>query len=562
MASRRPAGLTIAVLALAGALLTPAATTAAQPLDPEPIRIGGIYTLSGGPRSVPEIPATIQAVVDRVNDQGGVAGRPIEFLPRDDQVNPQVSAAVAQELVDAGVVAMVGSASFFDCSVNDALYRANDVLGVPFGVDPFCFETPVQAPTNTGAISGISLTLSYAKEQLGAERVCLLELYNPPALPIVNRGIERYEQNSGEPVTLTTSSLRQGEDPTPLLRRYQAVGCEAIILPCITPLAVSLLRAADAIGYRDVTFIDTGGCFREDLITTAGPLAEGWTSTSEYLPLSEDDPAINDFKQLAAENNLPVTAQALGAYLAANIVVAALESIDGEVTRQSTADALRALEYETSLLGEPFTFTNTRRSGIFAQVQDGRFTVVSDFLAPPPPVTVPGPDTPWDVLSSDGDDVDRRSWDVDIFTELVEHEPALLARLQDPLLLTTVLAPTDAGMRVLAARIGANPTGSDQAVADRIKRRLSADQLSDFLSAHLVDGRSANLIRYHDGVDLTALSGTGLTVRSIGRPPRFGFLDSEAARTPPSLILPRAENQTARTGVVHGIGWPLAVPSR
>ncbi|HCM25845.1 MAG: hypothetical protein A2Z99_13480 [Treponema sp. GWB1_62_6] len=50
----------------------------------------------------------VQLAVDDVNSGGGINGRPIKLLIRDDQGSPDAAKAVDKELIDAGVVAIIG----------------------------------------------------------------------------------------------------------------------------------------------------------------------------------------------------------------------------------------------------------------------------------------------------------------------------------------------------------------------------------------------------------------------------------------------------------------------
>src|SRR5690606_6903782 len=75
-----------------------------------PIKIGAVLSLSGpaAPFGVPERDAA-QAYIDEVNEDGGVDGREVELIVKDDKTNPTEAAQVAQDLVDQGVVAIIGS---------------------------------------------------------------------------------------------------------------------------------------------------------------------------------------------------------------------------------------------------------------------------------------------------------------------------------------------------------------------------------------------------------------------------------------------------------------------
>ena len=91
----------------------------------DPIKLGGIAT------NVPGIDFTwitsmTKAYFDCVNDNGGINGRPIEYIVEEEQIDPQQIAGAGHEAHRAGrVLGLVGNTSIIDCSVNgDVLRRA------------------------------------------------------------------------------------------------------------------------------------------------------------------------------------------------------------------------------------------------------------------------------------------------------------------------------------------------------------------------------------------------------------------------------------------------------
>ena len=66
-----------------------------------------------------------------MNENGGINGRPIQFLIEDDQWKPEVAAQVASKLIkDKGVVAFVGNGSFVSMTVNAKTYEQNDIVAI------------------------------------------------------------------------------------------------------------------------------------------------------------------------------------------------------------------------------------------------------------------------------------------------------------------------------------------------------------------------------------------------------------------------------------------------
>lgn len=76
---------------------------------PEPVRLGFIGGLSDRNADLGSAGlAAVQMAVDQVNRAGGIQGRPVELLVRDDAQNREVAARAAQELVQARADAVIG----------------------------------------------------------------------------------------------------------------------------------------------------------------------------------------------------------------------------------------------------------------------------------------------------------------------------------------------------------------------------------------------------------------------------------------------------------------------
>ena len=74
-----------------------------------PIKVGFVGGLTG---RLSDLGTTgrngVILAVEEINSRGGINGRPVELITKDDQQNPEVALRVDRELVDEGVVAIIG----------------------------------------------------------------------------------------------------------------------------------------------------------------------------------------------------------------------------------------------------------------------------------------------------------------------------------------------------------------------------------------------------------------------------------------------------------------------
>ena len=90
-------------------------TTAPKPPTEAPIKIGLVSSQSGPYAAMPPYTtAAAQMAIDDVNASGGLLGRPVELIVKDDMGDPSTVAQKANELQAAGVVGIVGP--FLDAS--------------------------------------------------------------------------------------------------------------------------------------------------------------------------------------------------------------------------------------------------------------------------------------------------------------------------------------------------------------------------------------------------------------------------------------------------------------
>ncbi len=225
--SRRQAGLLAATAILARASRATAA---------EPVKLGLVAALSGqSAKSGEGVTRGLQVAMDEVNARGGVGGRPLVLVRRDDESNPAKGQTAARELIDReGVAALFGG---IDSPVSQAIVPIVNAAKVPFmgvwaaatsitrnGADPnYCFRvSAVDALVDKRLIS-------HATGPMGARK---------PGLMLVNNGWGE-SNNAGltaaaQAANVTLAGVERFDDKdvdmAPQLQRLRGQGADAVIL--------------------------------------------------------------------------------------------------------------------------------------------------------------------------------------------------------------------------------------------------------------------------------------------------------------------------------------------
>ncbi|MEZ3159338.1 ABC transporter substrate-binding protein [Microbacterium sp. BWT-B31] len=331
-----------------------------------PIVVGSVNTISGA-ATFPEASRAAQAVFDKFNADGGLDGRKIEYKVLDDKGDPAAATASARELVGSDeAVAMVGSASLIECELNADYYAQEGILSIPgIGVDTGCFNSPNISPANVGPYSDLTLTLMYGSEVLDIDDICILLEIAGSTRATYQAGIDRWSKITGkEPLYLDDTVPFGTSDYTPYIVKARQAGCQAVAVNGTEPDAIGQVKAANAQGWDDVTWLFLTSVYSENFADAVDNAGAGIYVPAEFYPFTEENDINADWRALMEDNDIPLTAFSQGGYLAAKYFIEAISSIDGDVTRESVAAAIKAMDpIENPMVGEPFEFGVVPTSG-------------------------------------------------------------------------------------------------------------------------------------------------------------------------------------------------------
>ncbi len=338
----------------------------------EPYRIGAVLSLTGtyAGLGIPEKNA-IELEVARINEAGGIGGRPIEVIYEDDATDAAKSQAAAVKLIDEeGVLAIIGASGTGQTMAmrSDAERAGVPVISMAGGsviTDDFSewvFQTPwpnrIVVPFVLKQIAEAGYTSVGLISDTGGYGVdgrdYVLAHAGEAGVTIV--ADETY--NAGDTDMSSQLTKIRGADPDAVL--IWAAGKEAAIIA----------RNARQLNMTQPLY-GGSGIARQEFIDGAGEAAEGVRLGTGKILVPEAfgegseayEVATSFISRYEAEYGSRPDIFAGHAYDAIGLVADALGRIEGEVTSESLRDALEATEGWVGIDGT-FTYSATDHNGL------------------------------------------------------------------------------------------------------------------------------------------------------------------------------------------------------
>jgi branched-chain amino acid transport system substrate-binding protein len=355
----------------------------------EPIKIGGMAT------NIPGVDFTwitemTGAYFDCVNDNGGINGRPIEYIAEEEQVDPQQIASLAVKLVEEDqVVGIVGSTSLIECSVNDDYYGEQGYHLIVAGVAQDCFTSPNFSAVNMGPYYS-SLGGAQAALRAGAEGKMVIASPNQPGFDLINSGVVEFAQDNGlEGVSILEDA--PFADPAAFAQRLvqEAGDGGGIVLDYTGPNVVPLLQAIEQQGLVDSAVWASSTPPNDPSVAEAlGPAWNGkFLINAEFNVLDSGQPDQNHMNEIREQYapNINSSSFAQMGYLAGRVATDALLGIQGDITKESVNEAFKSIKNFTSdIWCKPWYFDSTVGSNVSNNVditvspQDKKMVQVED----------------------------------------------------------------------------------------------------------------------------------------------------------------------------------------
>jgi branched-chain amino acid transport system substrate-binding protein len=314
----------------------------------ETIKLGSSNVISGPIAAVCKpITDGVQAVFDKVNEEGGVNGKKIEFEVLDDQYDPGRAASNARKTIEAGSSALVAGCGTTNeqAAWNIAKQKEVPMIG-PLSNMPEALEPPTD--------SYFGLFPTYGLQDAAAV-IAGMKLHGPGSVVHITENIPGVE---GEDELAEAGTEQAGgewlgdvyaepteTDFTPVALKVKAMHPDYVLFSVGSPEAAQLLEAFEAQGFSpNKMYLASTSSTDETLLATSSKALEGKffgvSSVKQVGPETEECDEI--LKKYASSSDIGL--HGLYGCSVGQVVVAALENIKGEVTPSSLAESLNEMK--------------------------------------------------------------------------------------------------------------------------------------------------------------------------------------------------------------------------
>ena len=333
----------ILVAALALVMLMTACCAVAE----DTVKIGGLSPLTSAVAVYGlAVQAGVDYAVDEINANGGVLGKQIEFVWRDDQGDPAYAVSMFNQLVGEGIDALVGAvttaptiAVFNEAAKTGipaitASASAYEVTNAGNNVFRACFIDPYQG----------SVAASWAIDKLGYKTAAILyDISSDYAQGFRQYFVEYFEANGGKIVA--DESHNSGDtDFRAQLTNIKKANPDCILLPGFYKEVALIAKQARDLGI-DATLLGGDGWQSETLNEMGGKAIDGSYVVNH---LDDNDPAVQPLKELYRETYGQDATVELNAYMGHDaflLLCAAIEKA-GTADPEKVAEAMTQVEVQ------------------------------------------------------------------------------------------------------------------------------------------------------------------------------------------------------------------------
>ncbi len=357
------------------------------------ITIGGWYPLTGAVSAsgVPEH-AGAEAYFKMVNDHGGINGRKVNWIVKDNAFDPQQTVQIARELIGQDKVQAIVAAngtSQAEAAFPFVLQQSK----VPILNELGGLESWYKPPRAN--LFGMQTLYEDQAAALGdwvakdGRRNVVVVHSDPAAFVTVAQAAENVAKKSDSSINVSDLSVKfQSTDYSPVVSQVKAKSPDAVILILASPEAAAFMKEAKLQGLAAPSY-SYAPVAAESTLTLAGAAAEGARAVQVVKSPNDSDPAVQEFRDAMAkyEPGQPADFIALWGWAAAKVFGQIAQTVKGPVTSDSLAKAYEQAKDIDPGVAPVMSFGPDTHMGTRdvqkVVVKNGKWVSEGDFFTPP-----------------------------------------------------------------------------------------------------------------------------------------------------------------------------------
>lgn len=354
------------------------------------IKLGAWFPLTGAQASS-GIPQKIGASVfwDQLNAKGGINGKKVTFIAKDNAFDPQQTIQIARQLVAKDkVVAVVNTngTATTEATFPFVLNQSKVPIFGTYGGSEAWYANPRAGLFGTQTLYEDQATVAAEwAVQEGAKNIVIVR-DDPAAFVNVANAAQAKIKSEGSSASQVEVKIGT-TDYGPVIVQVKKKAPDAVLLILPPQEAAAYLNEAALQGLKTQAY-GYSPAATESTVELAGENAEGFRAVSLTLPATSEDPAIKEYRDAMAKygKGAKPDLYSLATYGYAKVFAQILETIKGDVTKESITKAIESsTKVETGIV-PTMSFGADQHLGthsvIRVEVKGGQYVAAGEFVAP------------------------------------------------------------------------------------------------------------------------------------------------------------------------------------
>lgn len=347
----------------------------------KPVLIGFVGQLTGKQMELGiQARNGVQLAVEMLNANGGIHGRTIALLIRDDKGKPERAKEVDRELIAAGVVAIIGHPTTVQALAGREVTEPAHVImlsptvssPVLSGKDDWFFRVQ---PCFTGGAEALANYI-LSKEAI-SQLAVIVDTDNYGYTKAYEDTFQkRFLAGKGVVAAKVSFSSKTQPDFVPLLNSLRSSNAKGLLIVASDIDTAMIAQRTRLLGW-EVPLFSSGWAYTEGLLNNGGKAIEGLKMDQSYVSTSQA-PKFLDFRRRFIDRyGISPTFGAINGYDAASVLVNALHQTDGKAAGLKEA-LLNTKDFPGLMENFSFdAFGDVKHAHYLYEIKDGKLILVA-----------------------------------------------------------------------------------------------------------------------------------------------------------------------------------------